>query len=71
MLYRFLFPVSSFWIYSKSFVLLHQAKVNVIKDDNGANIFAYGFDLSREGTSGCYFYECNGSEMFVASLTSL
>lgn len=34
-----------------------EAKVNVIKDDNGANIFAYGFDLSREGTSGCYFYE--------------
>ena len=71
MLYRFLFPVSSLWIYSKSFVLLHQVKVDDIKDGNGANIFAYGFDLSREGTSGCYFYECNGSEMFVASLTSL
>lgn len=34
-----------------------EAKVDVIKDGNGANIFAYGFDLSREGTSGCYFYE--------------
>ena len=57
MLYGFLFPVFSLWIYGKSFVLFHQAKVDVNKDGNGANIFAYAFDLSREGTSGCYFHE--------------
>lgn len=34
-----------------------EAKVDVNKDGNGANIFAYAFDLSREGTSGCYFHE--------------
>lgn len=34
-----------------------QAKVDVNKDGNGANIFAYAFDLSREETSGCYFHE--------------
>lgn len=59
MMYGFLFPFFNLWIYGyrKSFVLFHQAKVDVNKDGNGANIFAYAFDLSREGTSGCYFHE--------------
>ena len=57
MLYGFLFTVPGLWISSKSFVLLHPAKVDVNKDGNGANIFPYAFDLSREGTSGCYFHE--------------
>ncbi|CAH3169107.1 unnamed protein product [Porites lobata] len=34
-----------------------EAKVDVNKDGNGANIFAYAFDLSREETSGHYFHE--------------
>ena len=57
MLYGFLFPVSGLWISSGSFVLLQPAKVDVNKDGNGANIFPYAFDLSREETSGCYFHE--------------
>ena len=57
MLYGFLFPVSGLWISSGSFVLLQPAKVDVNKDGNGANIFPYAFDLSEEGTSGCYFHK--------------
>lgn len=34
-----------------------EAKVDVNKDGNGATIFAYAFDLSREEASGCYFHE--------------
>jgi len=40
-----------------NFVIYFQAKVDVNKDGDGANIFAYAFDLSREETSGCYFHE--------------
>lgn len=40
-----------------NFVIYFQAKVDVNKDGDGANIFAYAFDLSREEASGCYFHE--------------
>ena len=44
------------YIYNR-FCSYFKAKVDVNKDGNGANIFAYAFDLAREETSGCYFHE--------------
>ena len=38
-------------------VVLFQARVDVDKDGNGANVYAYTFDMSRGRSSGCYLQD--------------